>query len=111
MDIDQFVAGIPNFLSLQATEQNDLLVYFLTVIEQRPTVKPADIEKLRDSLHLAKYSRTAKYLSERSRKAAGKPARYVPLKDGYVLERSRREEIAAKVGSVAVTPQRSTVGE
>lgn len=58
-------------------------------------VGPASLESLRVALRMSNQSRLAAYLSESTKRRAGKAARYVKVKGGYVLERAYASELKA----------------
>src|ERR1043166_6644120 len=85
---DDFIASIPDFDRLGPSVQTDLLALYLLEHGGAGAVGTANLDSLRLALRLSTHGRLAAYLSESTKKRSKKPARYVKVKGGYVLERS-----------------------
>jgi hypothetical protein len=90
---DEFIASVAGFDKLGPSVQTDLLALYLLEHSGASSVGPATIESLRTALRMADHGRLSAYLSESTKKRGGKPARYVKVRGGYVLERAYAAEI------------------
>ena len=85
---DEFVAQVVDFDALPIPVQTDLLAYFLGSQDSRSPITATTLASLREALHLSVHPRLPQYLSEQTRRRAGKSGRYVKTNKGYVVERS-----------------------
>lgn len=91
MDLKAFVRLIPDFQKMNASNQIDYFSYYLLYEKNQDGLKPKDIQKCFDELHLSPYSNIPSYLSRFS--ARGKGQRFLKKKDGYYLESTYKASI------------------
>ncbi|QVE17029.1 hypothetical protein [Pseudomonas cichorii] len=91
--LDSFLLLVPQHESCSPADMIDYFVYFLTVITGQETVKPSEVDACFTSSRLQKYSNISAYLSRNSKKSKGKKSKFIKLKEGYQLERSRQVEL------------------
>lgn len=94
---EAFIQTIDGFGSLTAPEEIPYLVYYITKVRNEAFASVAAIADLRTTLHLRRFASLANHLSEGIKDRKGRPARYVKVPGGYVLERNRRDQIDAAV--------------
>jgi len=87
--LDSFVLQIPNLAEQTPAALIDYFVYFLSVIEKKEAVSPADVEKCFEHTRLQKYSNISSYLSRLSKKKKNERSKFIKLKNGYHLERNQ----------------------
>jgi len=91
--LEAYLLKVPSYQELSASEMIDYFCYFLTVIEGSAAVQASDIDACFALTRLDKYSNISAYLSGHSKKVKGKKSKYIKVKEGYQLERSRQLDI------------------
>ena len=66
MKIEEFTDKIVDFYSMSSSDQIKYLVYYLLIVCKQDGVKPLEVKKLFESLHILPYSNIPKYLNEKS---------------------------------------------
>jgi hypothetical protein len=94
---EDFIASIPRFTEMSATEQLPYLIYYLTQHAGVAGVSATRLNAFRTETHLPSYNRTSQFLSERTKKVGTAPALFVRGKEGYVLTLAERSRIASIV--------------
>jgi hypothetical protein len=95
-DLEAFLTRVPGFSSMPATDQNEVLAYYLQS-NLKKAVRVADIDVLRSRLMIPKYN-TANQFSINCRCSKGQRPRFVKAEKGYSLERGVFEEFQKKYG-------------
>lgn len=94
MTVADTLSGLSDFGRRTGKEQVDLIVYALSTIEGKGSVKPSDVVRVYDDLDLPKYGRIPQYLSEQVKAARGKKPRYLKKDGGYRLSQPVADECA-----------------
>ena len=92
--VESFVRAVPDFVSLSAREQLELLVYFAVVVEGSPSVTGKQIEELRAMLNLPEGG-AANTLSVGAR---GRERTFLKRPRGYALTRTAEERLSKRIG-------------
>jgi hypothetical protein len=96
VNLDSFLARVPDFSSMPSGAQNELLLYH-PQSDGELSASVAEIDALRLQLKLPK-SGTAGQFSAGSHSGRGRRPRFVKAKKGYSLERAVFEELHKKYG-------------
>lgn len=99
-ELELFVLRIPDFKSKTEAQLIDYFAFYLQQICAQSTFTAAQIRHCFDGLSLQPYSNIPSYFSRN----CGKKGKYIKHKDGYILNRSTQELIAADVGKVIASP-------
>lgn len=98
LELESLVDNISDFYELTAADQIKYFVYFLSIESKKKVVKPIQVEKCFELMHLAKYSNISSYLSRGSR---GRNKKFIKKNKGYVLERTKRNEIKEELNKLS----------
>lgn len=92
MKIEEFTDEIVDFYSMSSSDQIKYLVYYLLIVYKQDGVKPFEVKKLFESLHILPYSNIPKYLNEKS---SGKKLDrlFIKKKDSFYLIKETKEHI------------------
>jgi hypothetical protein len=90
-DLLAFVKAIPDFYTLNSSEQIKYFAYYKLAIEEAELFMPKDISECFNLLHINPYSNISQYLSKFSQK--GKSQLFLKRKIGYVLLSPVKQEI------------------
>lgn len=99
-ELELFTLRIPNFKNQSASQLIDYFAFFLQQVCAHSTFSSAQIRECFEYLSLRPYSNIPSYLSRNS----GKNGKYIKQKDGYMLDRSTREKLAASVEEIILPP-------
>ncbi len=89
-DLEKFAKSANNFFSFTASDQIDFFVYFLTIKKDKGTTQATGIRDCFLLLELTPYSNISGYLLSHVKGKGKAPPKYLRIKDGYQLHRSRR---------------------
>ncbi len=92
-NLEVFLVQIPNLEDHKPAGLIDYFAYFLIVFEKREEVNSRDIEKCFADTRRAKYSNIPTYLSKNARSKKGNKAKFIKIKNGYILERHFQLEL------------------
>lgn len=99
-ELNSFVAKIPDFKKLSASECISLFLYYLSQDQDR-YILPSEIRECFEKLSMIPYSNIPAYLNSYSK---GKGALFIKNKSGYKLTRSSKENVAAKISNTIIKP-------
>ncbi len=89
--LETFALGIPDLATRSASELIDYFVYYVTVIDEAASARPADIANCFTELRITPYSNVSAYLTKNSN--AKKGNKFIKGKTGYVLTRNSQLDI------------------
>lgn len=95
--LEQFIHKCPSFETLPITSKVDLFTYYLLYELKQDFFIVREINDCFEKLNLQKYSNVAVYLS-RSSNPKNKSSKYVKKKEGYVIERSFKQQLEKLIG-------------
>lgn len=99
-ELELFTQRIPNFKNQSASQLIDYFTFFLQQVCGQRTFSSAQIRECFEYLSLRPYSNISSYLSRNS----GKNGKFIRQKDGYILDRTTREKLAALVEEIIFPP-------
>jgi hypothetical protein len=92
MKIEEFADNITDFYSMNSSDQIKYLVYYLLIVCKQDGVRPNEVKKLFENLHILPYSNISKYLNEKS--SGKKQSRlFVKKKDSFYLLKETKEQV------------------
>lgn len=99
-ELELFILRIPAFKDKTASQLIDYFAFYLQQVRAQSSLSATQIRQCFDSLSLQPYSNIPSYLSRNSEKNG----KYIKQKDGYILNRSTREQIATAVEEIIAPP-------
>ncbi|GAA4457877.1 hypothetical protein [Rurimicrobium arvi] len=102
MTLEQFITKIEGFEALPSSRKIDFFVYYLTVEKNEAGIKSKDVDACFDELKINRYSNTAQFLRDNSKKVKGRKQRFILHHGLYHLERSNKTDIDVIVNAPRV---------
>lgn len=98
MTLDDFADQIEDFYSMTSSDQIKYLVYYLLILSKQDGVKPIEIKKLFEQLHILPYTNIPKYLNDKS--TGKKETRiFIKKKEKYYLLKDAKDSVDVKFKS------------